>query len=400
MIVLIISILLIVVLVVSLWLYSKALKLIVFFNNDDTYRYTPNTTTTTTTTTSKRPYIHKPWLGKKGSLNLSIINTNEWLEYDDHTIRIMNLCHDEMIRSTSTFIIANGYEDRVLEASLELLDIVINHINNYTKGGYITKDNNIITNHITNKVYDISLKHPLIVIRLIIGEDVVIMMKNNDNIHVLAGCVIVFPDNWKIEEKIGLPLAAIHYPVNALNTSNETYKQFTNPSSSPVIRAMEYFFDKLYNDYKENKTIVIYNRFNWAFQNHDNLTNRFYDFWSLWGEYLRELMCHAFNSSTELYIRTLIREILTKISLTFNNYSKCHILLRTERQTLRYLPSSSSVAFLVRTQVTPLDEVVENREDAIGLIDALKIDVSSNDNSSKGEFRNEIIKLLSVKHNL
>jgi hypothetical protein len=109
----------------------------------------------------------------------------------------------------------------------------------------------------------------------------------------------------------------------------------------------------------------------------------------------------------ELRIRTFIREILSKFSLIINKYTttndssnKSHILLRTERQTFRFLPSSSSVAFLVRTLVTPLEEFCEQEKDAIALINALKHDVSLNDNSSKGEYRHELISLLNKKFNL
>ena len=113
-----------------------------------------------------------------------------------------------------------------------------------------------------------------------------------------------------------------------------------------------------------------------------------------------------FFQEKELRIRTFIREILTKISLIINKYTtndssnKSHILLRTERQTFRYLPSSSSVAFLVRTLVTPLEEFCKQEKDANALIDALTNDVSLNDNSSKGEFRHELISLLNKKFNL
>ena len=397
----------IILILISLWVYSKALRLVILnFNNNNNiycYRFNDNDNhnhknKTIDSIFMKNPVVHRPWLGnngKKGSLNLSEIPENEWLEFDRHTKRIMNLCEIEMKRSKSTFVIAKGYEDRVLDASLELLDTVINHVDKNMKS-YITRQNNIIKNEITNEVYDISKKHPLVVVRLIIGEDCVLMMKNKENIHVLAAAVIVFPDNWKLEEKIGLPLAAIHYPVNALNTANESMKLFTNPSSSPVIRAMEYFFDKLYS----NSNSVIYSRFNWAFQNHDNLTNRFYDIWSVYGEHLRELACKGLNDTSELYIRTFIRELLSKASLFFMNPKKCHILLRTERQTLKLLPSSSTVAFLVRTLVTPLEEVVNNHNDAIALRDALLYDVPINDNSSKGEFRNEIITYLSEKYQI
>lgn len=403
----VIVVFIIVLIIISLWLYSKALKLSIFnSNNNNIYCYrcnddndnSNNVNTIADSVFMRNPIIHKPFLGnngKKGSLNLNEIQENEWLEFDNHTIRIMNLCEVEMKRSESTFAIAKGYEDRVLDASLELLDTVINHINKNTKRSYINRTNNIIKNEITDRIYDISEKHPLVVVRLLIGEDVVIMMKNNENIHVLAAAVIVFPDNWKLEHKIGLPLAAIHYPVNALNTKNESINLFTNPSSSPIIRAMEYFFDKLYS----NSNPVTYSRFNWAFQNHDHLTNRFYDVWSIYGEHLRELASICFNDETELYIRGYIRELLSKISLIFTP-DKCHILLRTERQTLKLLPSSSAVAFLVRTLVTPLDKVINNRDEAITLINALQNDVPINDNSSKGEFRNEIINLLSNKYSL
>ena len=113
-------------------------------------------------------------------------------------------------------------------------------------------------------------------------------------------------------------------------------------------------------------------------------------------------MAYIFKDK-ELYIRSFIRQMLTKISLIVNkcthigSSNKSHILLRTERQTFRFLPSSSAVAFLVRTLVTPMEDVINTSEEATKLIDALKFDVSQTDNSSKGEFRDELINILNKK---
>lgn len=78
-----------------------------------------------------------------------------------------------------------------------------------------------------------------------------------------AGAVILFPDDWHLEEKIGLPLGAVHYPVSVLNAAAQSHEERGVPSRSPILRAMEHFFDKMYHSCDAT---AVFNRFNWAFQ--------------------------------------------------------------------------------------------------------------------------------------
>ena len=129
------------------------------------------------------------------------------------------------------------------------------------------------------------------------------MICNNNvspSIHILAGAVLLFPDDWSLEEKLGEPLAAIHYPVVVLNTARETAQNHAVPSRSTIIRAMEFFFDKLYREHAETMDMQddasaagsadtshvkasttptahnIYCRYNWVFQHHPHMSNRFH----------------------------------------------------------------------------------------------------------------------------
>jgi len=294
--------------------------------------------------------------------------------------------------------IAAEYEEVVREASLELLDYIIDYLQkNYSKCDIVKrKDEMNIVNMLTNEVYNVDQMHPLMVCRQLIQDDVVIMVRNDDKIHVLAGAIIMFPDNWALEEKIGLPLAAIHYPIHYLNPKEETVDKHTNPSSNTILRAFESFFDKLYDQTQEN---AIYLRYNWAFQNHNSLLNRFDSWVSSAIKRLVLLLCFGSNETQELTFRWYLRELLTiiinNIALVIGGYRPISLYLRTERQTLRRLPRSNTVAFLVRPQLTDMDMAIDSKDKAVTLIDALRTETSSKrdkiDNSGKGSFKEEVI---------
>lgn len=75
------------------------------------------------------------------------------------------------------------------------------------------------------------------------------------------------------------------------------------------------------------------------------------------------------------------------------------IYLRTERQSFRLLPKTKSVVFTVRTRVTPLSKVIQSVDEASLLLHHLRV-LNPDDNSSKGEFRNEVIDWLQHKFSL
>lgn len=342
--------------------------------------------------------IETPWTrAAKGIMNIELINEENWIKIDKLK-KLYSSYQAQRQNERNVMCIAPEYASLVREASLELLDYIIDNLQkNYTKCDIVKrKDDKNILNMITNEVYNVDKMHPLMICRQLIQDDVVIMVRNSENIHILAGAVIMFPDNWALEEKVGLPLAAIHYPIHYLNPKEETVSKHTVPSSNTILRAFESFFDKLYDPTQEN---AVYLRYNWAFQNHPSLLNRF-DSWI--GSAIQSLVLLLFfgnDESKELLFRWYLRELMTilinNITFAIGDYRLISLYLRTERQTLRRLPKTNTVAFLVRPQLTDIDVAIDSKEKAAALIDALKTETSSRngkiDNSGKGSFKEEVV---------
>lgn len=62
------------------------------------------------------------------------------------------------------------------------------------------------------RVVDIDWSAPLALLGTLIQEDICLMEKRGEA-HVLTGAVLCFPASWRLSEKAGKPLIAIHEPV-------------------------------------------------------------------------------------------------------------------------------------------------------------------------------------------
>lgn len=357
------------------------------------------------------PKIYLPWTLGRGYMNIRTIKENCWIEMDEEVFDLYPLIQ-ERSRIPNVFLM-EPEKMIVYDASLELLESIVAHLcSNFP--GLVSMTSGVVRNHVTNQEWKVASRdqhwralgsyeiHPLLIARFLVGDDLIIMSQEDD-LHVLAAGALAFPDNWKLEEKLGLPLAAIHYPVNALNTKKETKAHHVYPSASPIIRSMETFFQNMYKDENAGQ---VFNRFSWAFQHHDEINNRFDDWISKIGDQLREwtlVLCGG-DEVRELQWRSNVRRPLVWAS----NLYRVHILgfpplelfLRTERQTLRLLPRSKCVVFTIRTRVNPISEAIDSVEKATVLKHAYLNDVAKYDNSGKGKYREEVLSWLARKFNV
>ena len=371
-----------------LWIYSGAPSL----RQKNFESKSPCRVDTISPSLNAIPILHRPHEFSRGYLNIHSIEEKDWLIINKNVSFDMENFRD-YLNCPFTFMIWPGYEHQVFVAGMEVLDLIIEFLNNY-HNGYVSKKGNIVYNHATGKQWVISTEekstscdlsqnsfHPLIVSRSLIGEDLVIMIRNNDvspSIHILAGGVLLFPDDWNLEEKLGQPLAAIHYPVVVLNTARETAQDYAVPSRSTILRAMEFFFDKLYREHalkeeKEKQAMEenagaldgnaraesIYCRFNWTFQHHPYMPNRFHGPWV----HLKDTMTWMVltlvargHHMKELAIRAALREYFVSLANRFRalpwvGLPPLEVKYRSERQTLRLLPRSQCVLFTIHTQV-------------------------------------------------
>merc|ERR1711879_648257 len=105
-----------------------------------------------------------------------------------------------------------------------------------------------VYNHVTGRSWDLNSTHPLIVASLLVQCDLCIMTENSHGEYVLTDACVCFPDRWKLHEKIGQTIAAIHRPVNHFQKIRHAVNMFMHSMKEPSYR-FNYTFaptDKLY----------------------------------------------------------------------------------------------------------------------------------------------------------
>lgn len=279
-----------------------------------------------------KPKVYYPWKEIGGLMKMIKIKSSEWLELDeDSSFEVHILRNDNL--SEKTFLIHRQYQEEIYFVGLELLETIIRHINelkpnsilmNYESSQDIREivvDDDIrwrICSHPSNASSFTRMAdnyhgeyHPLQIARLLVGEDLNLLIRSHDR-HILIGSALCFPDRWHLESKLGLPLAAIHYPVNTLNTARETLEHHVLPSQSPVVRTMERFFDSLYENVDScDSCDSAVARLGWGFQCHPRMTNRYVDEYSTSREFLRDTIEWFVGEKLERIFRSQIRQSLT-----------------------------------------------------------------------------------------
>jgi hypothetical protein len=154
----------------------------------------------------------------------------------------------------------------------------------------------------------------------LVQEDLCILQMN-DGVPVLTAGVLCFPSGWRLLEKLGLPLAAVHAPVPL----------YPDRLARPV--------DRLIASLKSGRLVE---RLNWTMLDSPTLFRP-------GGHFRRER-----NSN-----------------VTADNAGET-LFLRVERQILRQLPRSGAVVFGIRTYVYPLGQIAADPAVAARLASAVR----------------------------
>lgn len=162
--------------------------------------------------------------------------------------------------------------------------------------------------------------HPLDLAGRLVQEDLCLMRAEGDS-YVLAALSVCFPSRWRIAEKLGKPLAAIHEPV-------AFYEE-------KLARPVDRFFGLL----KEDKPVQ---RLNWNLLDDPAL-------FQPGGHNRKE----------------------RDPSITAENAGE-RLFIRVERQTLRRLPRTKDVLFGIRTYVRPLAHIANRPLDCRRLAEAIR----------------------------
>ncbi|WP_284945758.1 heme-dependent oxidative N-demethylase family protein [Acidisoma cladoniae] len=251
------------------------------------------------------PALHLPYEAGpfRMTLGITAIPERDWIEADSTTPgQITERCRLLAERRAEVLADVPGAED----ASAELQAMLAAHLTAFRPGWAAPH-------------WD-AAAHPLAVICPWVAEDFC-LLKSGPEGPVLIAAILCFPSRWRLSDKIGRPMMAIHKPVP---TYGETLGR-------PV--------DRFMGALKPGKLAV---RYNWSV--HEDPT----------------LFQPTGHGRGDL-----------DYSIAPDNAGDT-LWLRVERQTFRVLPASGVVAFGIRTHVTPLAEVVAVPGEAARLATAVR----------------------------
>ena len=159
---------------------------------------------------------------------------------------------------------------------------------------------------------------PLGTVGRLIQEDMCLLAREGDGEYRLVAAVLCFPAHWRLSEKLGRPMTAIHDPVPDYDAG--------------VARRVNRLFEAI-------RPGTLLTRHNWSLQGHP------------------ELFAPSGEAARKAGRRPGAEHVL-----------------RTERQTLRRLPETGAVAFGIRTALTPVSALSPEAARALDAAVAAKTD--------------------------
>ena len=187
---------------------------------------------------------------------------------------------------------------------------------------WFTRDGALLTNRLTGETWDIDnpARPPLELASRLVQEDLCLVRPDPEG-PILAAASLCFPSRWRLQEKIGHPLAHVHTKVPF----------YGERLAAPVDRFMQML--------RAGKMVE---RLNWSMMDDPAL-------FQPGGKWRRE----------------------TVPDITVQNAGE-KLWLRVERQTLMRLPDSGFVLFGIRLYVYPLTRIAADRATAARLGEAVR----------------------------
>lgn len=106
-----------------------------------------------------------------------------------------------------------GYKDAIAD----LVQLIRGNLETFHSEQYLCEEN-AITHIATREKVALDSDDVLLRLSSIIGEDLVVLSRENDEWKIVAGAVL-FPSRWKLTEKIGKGMDAVHTPVPGYATA-------------------------------------------------------------------------------------------------------------------------------------------------------------------------------------
>ncbi len=274
------------------------------------------------------PRFYAPYLHEHDPLQMRLhpLDLRGWIELD--ALALDELAQKQRLLATR--------RDEVFAAlpvatsgARETLALLVDHLTAHFPQFY-QRDGSLLHNHIMGETWSLDdsslgalnplVLHPLDLAGRLVQEDLCLMRRDEitHRYHLVAAS-LCFPARWRLAEKLGAPLAAVHANVPGYD--------------SRLATPMDRLFDRL----RSERPVW---RINWNVVNDPALFQP--------------------NSPVD-----------NGRDITPDDAGK-RLWLRMERQTLRRLPQSHNILFAIRTYVEPLANLAGNAETRGGLAAALR----------------------------
>jgi hypothetical protein len=162
--------------------------------------------------------------GKPFRLNMGLRSLDEasWLE-DGDDLHAQILERVELSASAREVVYQElpGYELPISE----LVERVAENLKRFHSGNYSFKGSKF-THKTTGAVADTDAPDRLLQVATIIGEDLVLLSREESEWKIVAGSVL-FPSRWKLSEKLGKGMDAVHTPVPGYQSALAPYMTAT-----------------------------------------------------------------------------------------------------------------------------------------------------------------------------
>jgi hypothetical protein len=263
--------------------------------------------------------IHLPFHPGPYRMAMDLVTASEsaWFEFDErYPAEITEKRRLLATMPTDVFAVTPESEDARAEAlALIVAALTTHHPDWFRRDGSAT-----LRNHLTGETWDLRCCDPLDLAGRLVQEDLC-LIQNGEEGPVLTAASLCFPSRWRLLDKIGKRLAAVHGPVPL----------YAERLAGPVDRFMRYL-----------KPGHIASRLNWSLLDDPALFQP--------------------GGKWQLQARP---------NITATNAGS-RIFLRVERQTLRRLPATQAVLFGIRVHVYPVRSVIDRPDRAAALASAIR----------------------------
>ncbi|WP_325602144.1 heme-dependent oxidative N-demethylase family protein [Rhodopila sp.] len=239
-----------------------------------------------------------------------------WFEIDDRYFNEM-IERRRLLAADRDAVFAAGPDSGV--AREEALTMIVDNLTT-THPDWFSREAGGLRNHLTGETWTAGSLDPLELAGRLVQEDLCVIHPTEDG-PIFTAAILCFPSRWRLWDKIGKPLAAVHGPVPL----------YADRLSRPV--------DRFFRSLKPDRIVE---RLNWSLLDDPTLFQP--------GGKWRDASDDA---------------------ITPDNVAD-RVFLRVERQTLRALPASGSVLFGIRVHVYPLSRVIGSAEQAATLAEAVR----------------------------